>query len=161
MTKRESLSLRMHIVKIMNIKQSTINNMYNNEIKIYQKWTKNRVEFQGWTCSGESKFCNSFSIKFAIAVMYPSRWYQEGITVCCMFTRYSSSLEKKNQLSFQIISLIISLYYNNKVTGWYHPSPEYTLQESKAWTTGWYWELRIKWKHNKLCNSISLNLQDE
>lgn len=60
------------------------------------------------TCSGQSKFLNSFSIKSAIAFMYPSRWYHEGITVCCMLTKYSSSL--MNQLSTFVRDQLI-LYY--------------------------------------------------
>lgn len=39
-------------------------------------------------------------------------------------------------------------------------SPEYTLQEPKAWTASWYWKLWIKWKDNKLRNSISFYLQN-
>jgi hypothetical protein len=43
---------------------------------------------------------SSFSIRVAMALIYPSRWYQEGITVCCILTRYSSSLQEQLNMPF-------------------------------------------------------------
>lgn len=63
---------------------------------------------------------NSFSIKFVMAFMYPSRWYQEGITVCCMLTRYSSSLVNHQKilicdksLKFHIVTLYVLCTHRN------------------------------------------------
>lgn len=108
------------------------------------------------TLSGQSKLPNSFSIKSAMAFIYPSRWYQEGITVCCMFTRYSSSLTNER---FTIIKGNNLNQIINQVH--VHSLPKYTLQQSKAWTASWYWKLWIQRKHNKLCNTISFYLQQK
>lgn len=49
--------------------------------------------------------------------MYPSRWYHEGMTVCCMLTRYSSSL--RNQEIIHNRKLDNKLEYDDVVTKYF------------------------------------------